>query len=92
MKEGRLTNNGAINASDALAGDRHTRECGLSREIHDWPCQHLVAEDAIQMHGGNAVTSELPVSHFAKPLTMIGHQLGDDDYYLSRFIKLGRAA
>ena len=52
----------------------------------------LVAEEAIQLHGGIGMTWELPLSHQAKRLTMIGHQLGDEDYHLQRYIELGRAA
>lgn len=44
----------------------------------------LVAEEAIQMSGGIAMTWEYPVSHFAKRLVMIDAQLGDTDYHLKR--------
>lgn len=47
----------------------------------------LVAEEAIQMHGGIAMTWEYPVSHFAKRLVMIDHQLGDTDYHLHEVMK-----
>ena len=46
----------------------------------------LVAEEAIQMHGGIAMTWEHPVSHYAKRLVMIDHQLGDTDFHLSRLM------
>ncbi len=46
----------------------------------------LVAEEAIQMHGGIAMTWEYPVSHYAKRLVMIDHQLGDTDFHLSRLM------
>jgi alkylation response protein AidB-like acyl-CoA dehydrogenase len=51
-----------------------------------------VAEEAIQLHGGIGMTWELPLSHYAKRLTMIDHQLGDQDEHLQRYIALGRAA
>jgi len=44
----------------------------------------LCAEESIQMHGGIAMTWEYPVSHMAKRLVMIDHQLGDTDYHLER--------
>ncbi|WP_072857321.1 acyl-CoA dehydrogenase family protein [Loktanella atrilutea] len=54
-------------------------------------CKHLcgrvaqrVAEEAIQMHGGIAMTWEAPVSHYAKRLVMIDAQLGDADHHLHR--------
>jgi alkylation response protein AidB-like acyl-CoA dehydrogenase len=46
----------------------------------------LVAQEAIQLHGAIGMTWELPLSHYAKRLVMIGHQLGDEDYHLARFI------
>ena len=52
----------------------------------------LVAEEAIQMHGGIAMTWEYPVSHYAKRLVMIDHQLGDTDYHLERVMAAYRAA
>ncbi|MGQ3049212.1 MAG: acyl-CoA dehydrogenase family protein [Niveispirillum sp.] len=52
----------------------------------------LVAEEAIQMHGGIGMTWELPLSHFAKRLVMLNHVLGDEDHHLARHIALGRAA
>ena len=52
----------------------------------------LVTEETIQIHGGMAMTWEYPVGHFAKRLTMIGTELGDEDYHLRRYIALGRTA
>jgi alkylation response protein AidB-like acyl-CoA dehydrogenase len=43
-----------------------------------------VAEEAIQMHGGIAMTWDYPVSHYAKRLVMIDHQMGDTDWHLER--------
>ncbi|MDG4647735.1 acyl-CoA dehydrogenase family protein [Roseibacterium sp. SDUM158017] len=45
-----------------------------------------VAEEAIQMHGGIAMTWDYPVSHYAKRLVMIDHQFGDSDHHLERLI------
>jgi alkylation response protein AidB-like acyl-CoA dehydrogenase len=44
----------------------------------------LVSEEAIQMHGGIAMTWEASVSHYAKRLVMIDAQLGDVDFNLER--------
>ncbi|WP_323371658.1 acyl-CoA dehydrogenase family protein [Anianabacter salinae] len=44
----------------------------------------LVAEDCVQMHGGIAMTWEYQMSHYAKRLVMIDHQLGDTDHHLER--------
>lgn len=51
----------------------------------------LVAEDAIQMHGGIGMTWEYDMGHFAKRLVMIDHALGDTDYHLARFMALSAA-
>lgn len=47
----------------------------------------LVAEEAIQMHGGIAMTWEYALPHYAKRLVMIDHLLGDEDHHLARFQK-----
>jgi alkylation response protein AidB-like acyl-CoA dehydrogenase len=50
----------------------------------------LVAEESIQLHGGIGMTWEHSLGHFAKRLIMIGHELGDEDYHLTRYITLGK--
>lgn len=49
----------------------------------------LVAEEAIQMHGGIGMTWEYSLGHYAKRLIMIDHQLGDSDFHLMRYARLG---
>jgi len=51
----------------------------------------LVAEEAIQMHGGIAMTQEYELAHIAKRIVMTDHRFGDTDYHLERFIALGAA-
>lgn len=46
----------------------------------------LMSEEAIQMHGGIGITWEYPLSHYAKRLVMIDHQLGDTDWHLERLM------
>lgn len=87
-----LARSAAISAADALGQDRRTRERAVSAAKYTiGRVGTLVAEEAIQMHGGIGMTWELPLSHYAKRLTMIGHQLGDEDHHLGRFIALGHA-
>jgi alkylation response protein AidB-like acyl-CoA dehydrogenase len=69
-----------------------------SRERHVSAAKHLigrvgrlVAEEAIQMHGGIAMTQEYELAHIAKRIVMIDHRLGDTDYHLERFIDLSAA-
>ncbi|WP_417449385.1 acyl-CoA dehydrogenase family protein [Kordiimonas sp.] len=52
----------------------------------------MVAEEAVQMHGGIGVTWELTLAHVAKRLVMIDHYFGDTDHHLKRFQKLSKAA
>lgn len=83
----------AINAADALDAGRIKRERAVSAAKYSiGRIGTIVAEEAIQLHGGIGMTWELPLSHYAKRLTMIGHQLGDEDHHLARFTTLGHAA
>ncbi len=82
----------AINAAAALDGDRHARERAASAAKYTiGRVGTLVAEEAIQMHGAIGMTWDLPLAHYAKRLVMIGHQLGDEDFHLQRYIGLGHA-
>ena len=83
----------AINAADRFAKGRLEREKAVSAaKFTIGRVGSLAAEEAIQMHGGIGMTWELPLSHYAKRLVMIGHQLGDEDMHLERFIALGQDA
>ncbi len=82
-----------INAAAAMDADRNTRERALSAAKYTiGRIGTLVSEESIQMHGGIGMTWELPLSHYAKRLVMIDHQLGDEDHHLARFMALGRGA
>jgi alkylation response protein AidB-like acyl-CoA dehydrogenase len=80
-----------INAAAALDGDRLARERALSAAKYTIGRIGIrCAEECVQLHGGIGMTWELPLSHFAKRLVMIDHQLGDEDHHLARYIELGR--
>jgi hypothetical protein len=80
-------------AASMLEADRATRERHLSAAKHlVGRVGRLVAEEAIQLHGGVAMTWEAAVAHYAKRIVMIDHLLGDTDYHLERFIRLSREA
>jgi alkylation response protein AidB-like acyl-CoA dehydrogenase len=82
-----------INAAASLDGPRDLRDRALSAAKYTiGKTGTLVAEEAIQLHGGIGMTWELGMAHYAKRLMMINHQLGDDDYHLARYAALGRAA
>ena len=83
-----------INAAAAVdADDRMVREKALS--VAKYSVGRIgtrVAEEAIQLHGGIGMTWELPLSHYAKRLVMIDHQLGDEDHHLARYVALSQEA
>jgi len=81
-----------INAAAAIdAGERIDREKALSAAKYSvGRIGTRVAEECIQLHGGIGMTWELPLSHYAKRLVMIDHQLGDEDHHLARYIALGQ--
>jgi alkylation response protein AidB-like acyl-CoA dehydrogenase len=81
----------ATNAAAALDGERIARERAASAaKFTIGRVGTLAAEEAIQMHGGIGMTWELPLSHYAKRLVMIGHQLGDEDHHIERYVALAR--
>jgi len=45
----------------------------------------FVSQNAIQLHGGIAMTDELPVGHYFKRLALLEHQFGTRDEHLRRF-------
>ncbi|MGF1553119.1 MAG: acyl-CoA dehydrogenase family protein [Paracoccaceae bacterium] len=45
----------------------------------------FVAEEAIQLHGGIAMTWDYPMAHYAKRLVMIDHLFGDADHHAVRY-------
>jgi pimeloyl-CoA dehydrogenase small subunit len=52
----------------------------------------FIGQQAIQLHGGIAMTDEYKASHYFKRLTMIGATFGDVDHHLGRFSDLNFAA
>ena len=80
-------------AASTLDAERTTRERNLSAAKHlVGRVGRLVAEEAIQMHGGVAMTWELALPHYAKRIVMIDHLFGDTDHHLERFIRFSREA
>lgn len=80
-----------INAAAAMDADRVERERALSAaKFSIGRIGALVSEESIQLHGGIGMTWELPLSHYAKRLVMVDHELGDEDHHLERFSALGR--
>jgi len=81
-----------INAAGHLAGDALVRDLNVSAARNlIGRAGRLMAEEAIQMHGGIAMTQEYELAHIAKRIVMTDHRFGDTDYHLERFIALGTA-
>ncbi len=82
----------AINASAAIdAGSANTQRFVSAAKYTINHVGMLVAEEAIQIHGGIAMTWELAASRYAKRLIQISQDLGDEDYHLARYISLEAA-
>lgn len=78
-------------AASTFEADRETREINMSAAKNlVGRAGRLIAEEAIQMHGGVAMTWEWPLPHFAKRIIMIDHLFGDTDHHLQRYADLTR--
>ncbi len=80
-----------ILAASRMGGPDQSRTCSMAKNLIGRAAK-LTAEEAIQMHGGIAMTWEYPLSHYAKRLTMLDAQLGDTDYHLERVMESHMAA
>jgi alkylation response protein AidB-like acyl-CoA dehydrogenase len=49
-----------------------------------------VGQQAIQLHGGIGMSEEYAVGHYFKRMSMLERALGDADYHLRRYVRLGR--
>src|SRR5262249_13216388 len=82
-----------ISAAARLEGPRAVRETTASAAKYTiGRVGTVMAQEAIQLHGGMGMTWELPLSHYAKRLIMLGHQLGDEDFHLARYMELESSA
>ncbi|MEQ8290631.1 MAG: acyl-CoA dehydrogenase [Roseovarius sp.] len=78
-----------INLAGHLGAPREVRERHVSATKNlIGRVAALVAEEAIQMHGGIGMTQEYELSHHARRLIMADHLFGDSDHHLERFIHL----
>lgn len=76
----------AAGAAAAAAPDRAV--LAAAAKTHLCRAARFVAENAVQLHGGVAMTDELRVSHHFKRLMMIEALFGDGEYHLDRYIEL----
>ena len=68
-----------------VAGAAERRRAVSAAKVHIGNSGRLVAQEAIQLHGGMGMTNELAAAHYAKRLTMIDFVLGDSAHHLARF-------
>jgi len=81
-----------ILAAGHLADEPRARDLNIAAARHLIArVGRLVAEEAIQMHGGIAMTQDYELAHIAKRIVMAEHRLGDADHHLERFIALSAA-
>lgn len=79
-----------IRAAADLGTDEASKSASMAKNLIGRAAR-LIAEEAIQMHGGIAMTWEYPISHYAKRLIMLDAQLGDTDYHLSQVMAANAA-
>lgn len=82
-----MTRSLVIKAAASLGTDRAGRYVSMAKNLVGRAGQQI-SEEAIQLHGGIAMTWEAAVSHYAKRLTMIDVQLGDRDAHLERLVSV----
>ena len=49
----------------------------------------LATNEGVQMHGGVGMTDEYDIGLFMKRARVLRHLLGDENYHLDRFARLG---
>ena len=72
----------ALDASDAAV----RRHAVSAAKVQVGRAARHVGEDAIQLHGGIAMTDEYAAGHYFKRLTMIRLMFGDEEYHLRRYL------
>ena len=79
----------AIYMGDVDSSDPHERRRAVSAmKIQAGKSGRLVGQEAIQLHGGIAMTDEYMAGHYFKRLTVNGRLFGDVDWHLDRFAAL----
>lgn len=81
-----LTGMAALESGDAAARNRAVS----AAKVQVGRAARHVGEEAIQLHGGIAMTDEYAAGHYFKRLTMIRLAFGDEEYHLRRYRQLSR--
>jgi alkylation response protein AidB-like acyl-CoA dehydrogenase len=74
----------AVKVSSADAEERRRTVSAAKARVGQ--AMKFIGQQAVQLHGGIAVTNELPASHYFKRSAIIELTLGDTDHHLARFI------
>jgi len=81
-----LTGMAALESGDAAARSRAVS----AAKVQVGRAARHVGEEAIQLHGGIAMTDEYAAGHYFKRLTTIRLAFGDEEYHLRRYRQLSR--
>lgn len=74
----------------AASGDPQARRAVSALKHQIGTAGRLVAQEAVQMHGGMGVSWELDVAHYFKRFSAIELLFGNADFHLDRFTDLSR--
>ena len=77
-----LSGMAALDLSDTAA----RRRAVSAAKVQVGRAARHVGEEAIQLHGGIAMTDEYAAGHYFKRLTMIRLTFGDEEYHLRRYL------
>ena len=72
---------GDVDSEDAT----ERRRAVSAMKIQIGKAGRLIGQEAIQLHGGIAMTDEYAAGHYFKRLTVITRLFGDVDWHLDRF-------
>jgi len=74
---------------DVDSADRAERQRAVSAlKVQCDKAGRLVGQEAVQLHGGIAMTDDYQASHYFKRLSIIARQYGDADWHLDRYAAL----
>jgi len=90
MTEREMIRSNVINAAGHLESEDRDWHISAVKQLIG-RSGRMIAEEAIQMHGGIAMTWEYAAGHYSKRIVMIDHLFGDVDHHTQRLIEMGKA-
>ena len=79
----------AVYMADVDSSDRNERRYAVSAmKVQCDKAGRSVGQEAVQLHGGIAMTDDYSASHYFKRLSVIARLFGDSDWHLDRFAEL----